>query len=88
MAALLSLRPLVLLGRISYSLYLWHVPVFAVFGYRHPLFALPISLAAAGLSYRFVEQPFPRRRMGDDREAPTRAIPLPLAAVRSAPEST
>ena len=88
MAGLLSLRPLVLLGRISYSLYLWHVPVFAALGYRQPLFALPISLAAAGLSYRFVEQPFRRRRMGGGRAAPTPAIPGPLAVVNAAPKSS
>jgi peptidoglycan/LPS O-acetylase OafA/YrhL len=73
MAGLLSVRPLVLLGEISYSLYLWHVPVFAVFGYRHPFLALPVSLAAAGLSYRFVEQPF-RRRRRVTREAPAPVI--------------
>ena len=73
MAGLLSVKPLVLLGKISYSLYLWHVPVYAVFGYRHPLLALPIALAAASLSYRFVEQPF-RRRGRADRPAPAPAV--------------
>ena len=72
MAELLSVRPLVSLGKISYSLYLWHVPVYAVFGYRHPLLALPIALGAAGLSYRFVEQPF--RRRSADRTAPAPAV--------------
>ena len=61
MAELLSLRPLVLLGKISYSLYLWHIPVFAALGYHHPLLALALSIAVASLSYKFVEQPFRRR---------------------------
>jgi peptidoglycan/LPS O-acetylase OafA/YrhL len=78
MAELLSVRPLVWLGRISYSLYLWHVPVYAVFGYRHPLLALPIALAAAGLSYRFVEEPFRRRTRADS------TVPAPTIATSSA----
>jgi peptidoglycan/LPS O-acetylase OafA/YrhL len=67
---LLSVRPLVLLGLISYSLYLWHWPliVFARLrdypienlGVRVALLAL--SLALAALTWRFVEQPFRRRR--------------------------
>jgi peptidoglycan/LPS O-acetylase OafA/YrhL len=69
---LLALRPLVLTGRISYSLYLVHWPVL-VFGKRlfpdspPTSFALGvalISLALAALSYQFVEQPFRRRGEG------------------------
>jgi peptidoglycan/LPS O-acetylase OafA/YrhL len=65
---LLALRPLVLTGKISYSLYLVHWPVL-VFGKRlfpqaEPTsFALAValfSLALAALSYRLVEQPFRR----------------------------
>jgi hypothetical protein len=68
----LALRPLVLTGRISYSLYLVHWPVL-VFGKRlfpdspPTSFALGvalISLALAALSYQFVEQPFRRRGEG------------------------
>ncbi|MCX8998128.1 acyltransferase [Rhizobiaceae bacterium BDR2-2] len=65
-ARLLSLSPLVFIGRISYSLYLWHWPII-VFYHLHvgrvlsmeekwTLFA--ISTAAAYISWRFVEQPF------------------------------
>jgi len=63
LAQLLSIRPLVDLGKISYSLYLWHIPVFAALGYRHPYIAVPLSIFAAWLSYRFVEQPVRRRRV-------------------------
>jgi peptidoglycan/LPS O-acetylase OafA/YrhL len=74
MAELLSTRPLVWLGKISYSLYLWHIPVFAALGHRNPLFGLAVSLAAAALSYRYVEQPFRRRRRQLGLEPmPTRA---------------
>ena len=55
------------LGRISYSLYLWHWPVFVLFRWTVGLEAYPpmaaalaASLAAAALSYRWVETP-PRR---------------------------
>lgn len=67
-ARMLRSRPLVGVGKISYSLYLWHVPVWlalaGVTGSRLVLTAsaLVISLACAFLSYRFVEQPFRRRR--------------------------
>lgn len=72
----LSTRPMVALGRHSYSLYLIHWPVFSLVdyaGYRQPSgvrLALKIAVAAVltVLSFRFVEQPgraylnHPRRR--------------------------
>jgi len=70
-AALLSLPPLRYLGRISYSLYLWHWPFLvlpeAVAGGDLPLPArLALALAAvgaAGLSQRYVEDPIRRGRL-------------------------
>jgi peptidoglycan/LPS O-acetylase OafA/YrhL len=66
----LSLRPVVFVGLISYSLYLWHWPVY-VFG-RALLFRAPtpaeaalligLSVALAALSWRLVEQPFRSRQ--------------------------
>ena len=62
--SLLGSRPLVRIGRISYSLYLWHWPVFVLFRWtcgldtlflRGLAAVLAFSLAAA--SYRFVENP-------------------------------
>lgn len=66
---LLSLKPLVFIGLISYPLYLWHWPLFAYANYlRFDTLSVPVRLAliaigfgAAILSYRFVEQPFRRR---------------------------
>ena len=62
----LSSRPLVLIGMISYSAYLWHQPLFAFA--RHNSLVQPelpimlvlacLSLMLAWLSWRFVEQPF------------------------------
>lgn len=66
---LLSLKPLVWVGLISYSLYLWHWPVFAFQKYlgfsmtnrsTQALLALATFLPA-WLSYRFVETPFRRK---------------------------
>lgn len=63
---LLSLRALVLVGLISYSLYLWHWPIIAFT--KHylgtPLTSLTVVSAVAGsvvlsiLSWRYIEQPF------------------------------
>ncbi len=66
---LLTARPLVLLGLISYSLYLWHWPliVFANLLNVEALTGLQktavagTSLALAALTWRFIEQPFRRR---------------------------
>jgi peptidoglycan/LPS O-acetylase OafA/YrhL len=61
----LSLPPLVLLGRISYGAYLWQGPVIMLLAaYLHlspwPLLAvaLPLTVILALFSYRFVERPF------------------------------
>lgn len=69
-ARLLSQRPLVHIGLISYSLYLWHWPLIVVTRLlRHdpgaPAYAVAIIVAAVALaeaSYRFVETPIRRRR--------------------------
>jgi peptidoglycan/LPS O-acetylase OafA/YrhL len=71
---LLASRPLVGIGLVSYSAYLWHQPVFAfarlsdqtlpVSRLTPGVFALLclLSLALAYLSWRFVEQPFRNRK--------------------------
>jgi peptidoglycan/LPS O-acetylase OafA/YrhL len=63
---LLSTKPLVGLGLISYSAYLWHQPLFAFYRVRIPrtdqdpvLVILAImSVVIAYFSWRFVERPF------------------------------
>jgi len=72
-ALVLSMKPLVWVGLLSYSLYLWHWPLFAFYNYwdLRPADAPPAllerwalvgaTLILAYFSYRFVEQPFRRR---------------------------
>ena len=78
-ARLLSARPMVGIGLISYSLYLWHQPVFALARIRsitEPSLVLMsilalVSVGLAYLSWRFVETPF--RATGTARLLPTPA---------------
>lgn len=55
----LSVAPLRALGRISYGLYILHLPLFLALGWR---VGLPVSILLTGLSYRYIEQPFLRRK--------------------------
>ncbi len=67
-AALLSWRPAVRLGDLSYGWYLWHWPLIvfcrALWGDGVLVLAATAlaSLGVAGLSYRFVEEPIRRSR--------------------------
>ncbi len=69
-AKLLALRPMVLIGLISYSLYLWHWPLLSIAGIvlldevspGQKLVLCAIAVALAGLTYRYVEQPIRSRR--------------------------
>ena len=71
---LLSLKPVVFIGLISYSLYLWHVPIFII--QRMSMLQIPnasnhvlkgttlvVSIVVATLSWRFVETPFRKGRL-------------------------
>lgn len=58
--------PLVLLGRICYGLYIWHYPIYMVFRFRFGvtdpvllgIIGIPLTFAAALLSWRYIESPF------------------------------
>lgn len=81
----LSWRPLVFLGLISYSLYLWHQPLLVFVRYYRiePLspLATVLVLAATGLlaagSWRFIEQPVRTRRL---LRAPTALVSAAVLA--------
>ncbi|QPH53566.1 acyltransferase family protein [Pontivivens ytuae] len=70
-ARILSLKPFVAIGLISYSAYLWHQPIFAFARIR--MLGAPdgstmvmltlLTLFVAWLSWQFIEQPFRRKRM-------------------------
>ncbi|SDS87925.1 acyltransferase family protein [Pseudomonas oryzae] len=71
---LVSLRPLVLVGLVSYSLYLWHWPVLAFYRYAFGAvdaldggLLLVLMLALSVFSYRYVEKPCRQLRWSFDR---------------------
>jgi peptidoglycan/LPS O-acetylase OafA/YrhL len=95
----LSRRPLVYLGRLSYSLYLWHLLIFTALGVAlvgangaagapRATAAVAASLIAAALSYHFVEIPFLRRkRAGQTPDRPVhRERTTPVPKIRAVPE--
>lgn len=59
-------RPLTMIGKVSYGLYLWHMPIFLLFG-RHVtsgpkplriLIGIVIASIVTSLSWFFIEKPF------------------------------
>ena len=69
-AKALAFRGVVGLGRISYSLYLWHWPVIVFAGYgrfgsftiSEKMFLVLFSLLLAALSWKWIEEPIRQRR--------------------------
>jgi len=62
-------RLMVYIGKISYSLYLWHWPVFVLFrwtvglqGWVAPICALILTALISALSFHFVEKPIRQNR--------------------------
>jgi peptidoglycan/LPS O-acetylase OafA/YrhL len=81
---LLGCKPLVGIGLVSYSLYLWHQPLFVLVRQHSLLNPAPVIIVIeclalaviAYLSWRFVEQPFRRR----DRFSRKQIFAMALAA--------
>ena len=91
----LRFRPLVHVGLISYSLYLWHWPLIAFAKYRNGLeplgewkwTLLVAALLIATASYHFIEKPFRRRRGATGLKRPLfakSAVAIVLLATTSA----
>jgi peptidoglycan/LPS O-acetylase OafA/YrhL len=67
---LLSFQPIVFLGRISYSLYLWHWPILVLarqwnivpLGAIQTVACISLSFGISVLSWKYVEQPFRSRQ--------------------------
>jgi peptidoglycan/LPS O-acetylase OafA/YrhL len=89
-ARIMSFAPIVLLGRISYGLYLWHMPVFELVrrvlhsrsvGPGEVFLEFAVSLAVAALSFVLLERPLLRLK---DRLKPTGRLPRAGAVVSEA----
>jgi hypothetical protein len=73
----LSFKPLVYIGLISYSLYLWHWPILVYAKYLTPgdlsfklrIMLIILSIFAAYISWRFIEKPFRKRKILKSRSA-------------------
>jgi peptidoglycan/LPS O-acetylase OafA/YrhL len=87
--SLLTLRPVIWVGAISYGLYLWHWPVAVALteghsglsGVRLAIARVGVTLAAATLSYYFLELPIRRGRWL--RGPATRAV-VPVVGIATA----
>ncbi len=88
MSGWLGAPPFALLGRLSYSLYLWHWPVLVLARYEQgPSFSTSARLLALGLvlvlsivSWRLIERPFIARRLLSTRGGLMAGAALAVAA--------
>lgn len=99
LADLLSWRPLVRIGAVSYGMYLFHWPIYLVVDQAStglsswPLLALRLAITwlAAEISYRLIEQPVRLRRMfagAQLRPAVATAMVVVLAGTVLGPQIT
>ncbi len=80
-----EMYPLRFIGLISYSLYLWHLPILFALPPFQGLAALPLvarlalAFLVAYLSYQFIERPFLRRRLKYEPKDARRAARAPAS---------
>lgn len=86
-APILKSRPFVFVGLISYSLYLWHWPIFSFLHYRRIEVTLSVGLAAVALAFllsvltwKFIETPIRKNRSIGFKRAFLQIYALPAAA--------
>lgn len=85
-ARFLSWQPMVFIGLLSYSLYLWHWPLLAFYRYAveySPSYTglaclIGLTFVASYLSWRFVERPF--RKSGPVFSLPSWSVPVGASA--------
>ncbi|MGJ7918464.1 acyltransferase family protein [Massilia sp. LXY-6] len=84
---MLRTKPMVFIGLISYSLYLWHWPILMFLRYRQIQVDLSVGIAAVGLSFilailtwKFVEMPIRQNRHIQFKRAFFQIYALPAAA--------
>lgn len=85
--AILASKPMVAVGLISYSLYLWHWPIFAFLRYRRigmtlevVLLAVLLTFVLAILTWKYIEQPIRHDSRLGFRQAALRYYALPATA--------
>ncbi|MGB0936504.1 MAG: acyltransferase family protein [Colwellia sp.] len=85
---ILTLKPMVFTGAISYSLYLWHWPVLVVFNYTsvtlniyNQLLAITIIYIISILSWKYIEQPGRHINVGGFKPTALRFYLLPSAVL-------
>jgi peptidoglycan/LPS O-acetylase OafA/YrhL/lysophospholipase L1-like esterase len=91
-ARLLSTRPLVGIGRISYGLYLWHWPVYlaldgersGLHGYVLAALRVGVTGVLAGASFVLIERPAQRVRVRPQRVLPAAAAGVAAVVVIAA----
>jgi peptidoglycan/LPS O-acetylase OafA/YrhL len=87
LAKLLSLQPLVYIGKLSYALYLWHqvlgdgIVLPSIGGGPRYLIGVPLSFAAAAASYHFVERRFLRMKLRDRLRLTGTPADIPVGVV-------
>ena len=81
----LTVKPMVWIGLASYSLYLWHWPIFSLFQWTigfselwQKALALLVAIVMTLVSYRYIETPI---RYGDWLKTPRHAVATFLGAI-------